>query len=440
MQNRIPTPLYLALIFGCLAVVGQAQNTREQMLVLDEDQAPIIGATVEFFGPESENADALDIRVTDEGGIVSWADLQPTPIAARVRYVGYAPQRVDVSARTSTEDLIIRLQPAQEMLAAAVVRAVRANADDPFTFQNISGDSLAAANPGQDIPFLLRRTPGAVYTSDAGTGVGYTGIRIRGADATRVNVTVNGVPLNDAESQGVYWVNMPDFVSSTSSLQLQRGVGGSTYGAGAFGANLNLVTDAPRTRPSVTAELGGGSFGTVRGMLKANSGESASGLSAEARLSYIRSDGFVDRASSRLGSAYLGSSWAISDTRRLQLIAWTGKERTYQSWFGIPASYARDPELRTFNPAGQRSDGSFYDGQTDNYRQTHGQLLFSEALSDKLLLQLTGHYTKGRGYYQEWRTGESFGASTRVVALTMSLRISCSASGSTMTSTGASRP
>ncbi len=395
--------LLLAVLFSTGASRAQTGDPIASLRVLDEERLPVIGATVELFG-EGPAADApLDIRVTDGRGVVDWSDLDAIPRAARVRYVGYAPQRVDLQAGSEGE---VRLRPAQELLAAAVVSAVRAKSEDPFTFQNISGDSLAAANPGQDIPFLLRRTPGAVYTSDAGNGVGYTGIRIRGADATRVNVTINGVPLNDAESQGVFWVNMPDFVSSTSSLQLQRGVGGSTYGAGAFGANLNMVTNAPSARPSLTAELGGGSFGTARGMLKANTGESASGLSAEARLSYIRSDGFVDRASSRLGSAYLGSSWAISDTRRLQFIGWTGHEVTYQSWFGIPESYARDAVLRTYNPAGQRSDGSFYDDQTDNYRQTHGQLLFSEALSDDWLLQLTGHYTKGRGYYQEWRNGE----------------------------------
>ncbi len=403
------TLLAVLLTASCLPAVAQVSQT--SVRVVDEARLPIIGATVELFrqGPNRDSAVAL--QVTDADGVATWPDLSPAPDVARVRYVGYAVQRVDLTGVRpwSSGAGVIRLQPAQELLASAVVRAVRAKSDDPFTFQNISGDSLAGANPGQDIPFLLRRTPGAVYTSDAGTGIGYTGIRIRGADATRVNVTINGVPLNDSESHGVYWVNMPDFVSSTSSLQLQRGVGGSTYGAGAFGANLNLVTNAPSTRPSLTAEVGGGSFGTARAMLRANTGESAAGLSAEGRLSYIRSDGFVDRASSKLGSAYLGTSWAISDTRRLQFIGWTGKEVTYQSWFGIPESYARDKALRTYNPAGGRSDGSFYDDQTDNYRQSHGQLLYSEALSDKLLLQLTGHYTKGRGYYEEWRNNQRFG-------------------------------
>lgn len=366
----------------------------------------MVGATVEFFADRG-SAEASEVVLTDIDGRVAWPNDLPDVTDVRVRYVGYAAPRQTI---VLSPELSARLQliPARTVLAAAVVRAVRAKPNDPFAFKNIDGDSLATANPGQDIPFLLRRTPGAVYTSDAGTGIGYSGIRVRGADATRVNVTINGVPLNDSESQGVFWVNMPDFVSSTSSLQLQRGVGESTYGTGAFGANLNLVTNAPSPTPQLTAELGGGSFGTARGMLRANTGE-YNGLSAEARASYIRSDGFVDRASSRLGSAYLGTSWAISERQRLQLIGWTGHEITYQSWFGIPESFADDEELRTFNPAGRRADGTFHDDEVDNYRQSHAQLLYTRALPRDWLLQLTGHYTHGRGYFESYETGTPFG-------------------------------
>ena len=411
---RTPTPLspFLTRLLTAAALLASgllaAQTTA--LRVLDEKGLPVIGATVELLGDALGNTGGEGlVFVTDNEGVVAFpSDVAPAQV--RVRYVGYAPRVTSVAELTpdDTGALVTSVVPAQEVLAQAVVRAVRAKPADPFAFEDVDGETLAAANPGQDIPFLLRRTPGAVYTSDAGTGIGYSGIRVRGADATRVNVTVNGVPLNDSESQGVFWVNMPDFVSSTSSLQLQRGVGESTYGAGAFGANLNLVTNAPSSSPQLTAELGGGSFGTARGMLRANTGD-IGGFSAEARASYIRSEGFVDRASSRLGSAYLGTSWAISDEQRLQLIGWTGKERTYQAWFGIPESFANDPDLRTFNPAGALADGGFYDDQVDDYRQSHAQLLYTRALERDWLLQLTGHYTKGRGFFEEWENGIAFG-------------------------------
>ena len=296
-----------------------------------------------------------------------------------------------------------------QMLEAAQVVAVRARPGEPFAFSNVDGSQLAAANPGQDIPFLLRRTPGAVFTSDAGNAVGYTGIRIRGADATRINITINGVPLNDAESQGVFWVNMPDFISSTSSLQIQRGVGSSTYGTGAFGANINLATNSPADKAGLIAELGGGSFNTQRAMIRAASGEWLPGLRTEARLSYIRSDGFVDRARSDMGSAFFSTSYTPNDRRQIQLLAWTGKEQTYQAWYGIPLSFARDPKLRSYNPAGIKSDGTFYEDQTDNYTQSHAQLLWTESLNSNWMLQFTGHYTRGLGFYEEWVNGASLG-------------------------------
>ena len=422
------TPYLLPLVALLTVAVADA-SAQATLRVLDEEGLPVVGATVEAlvaetpatatpatatpaaetYAPRTDVEPSASALVTDADGLVTWPAAPPR--RARIRYVGYAPTLVDVGGLAAGPDgtPTARIRPAQEVLAQAVVRAVRARPADPFAFENLGGDSLAAANPGQDIPFLLRRTPGAVYTSDAGTGIGYTGIRVRGADATRVNVTINGVPLNDSESHGVFWVNMPDFVSSTSSLQLQRGVGESTYGSGAFGANLNLVTNAPSPTPQLTAELGGGSFATARGMLRANTGD-IGGFAAEGRLSYIRSDGFVDRASSRLGSAYLGTSWAISDERRLQLIGWTGGERTYQSWFGIPEAFAEDDALKTYNPAGDRGDGTFYDDQVDDYRQSHAQLLYTEALSDDWLLQLTGHYTHGRGFFELWNGSVPFGS------------------------------
>lgn len=399
---------FLLLLF--VPIFCAAQWTTQ---VLDEQNKPLIGAYVRLQIP-GQAQPSLNSATNLEGKVMFNSDqLQPLvalgqDLRLTVSYIGYDPQIAELSI---SNDLVqplsqLSLKPSTTLLQEAEVMAVRARPSDPFAFTNVDAEPLATANPGQDIPMMLRRTPGAVITSDAGTGIGYSGIRIRGADATRVNVTINGVPLNDSESQGVFWVNMPDFISSTENLQIQRGVGESTHGTGAFGANINLNTSAPSVDPKLTASLGGGSFGTGRAMLKASSGDLGNGLSAEVRGSYITSTGWVDRSRSRLGSVYLGTAWDINDRQRLQAIAWTGQEETYQAWYGIPLSFARDPELQTYNPAGLKSDGTFYDDQTDNYRQTHAQLLYSHQLNGDFLLQLTGHYTKGRGYYEEWRNNQ----------------------------------
>ena len=408
LRPILPRLLSAGFLLACACALHA-----QELLVVDEAGEPVIGATVERLssGQPATAVEAIS-GITDDTGVLPLTTIGWAPHdLLRVRYLGYAQAvvRADTLPRDGAGRLQLALAPAQAALAQAVVTAVRARPNDPFAFVTLDARRLADANVGQDIPFLLRRTPGAVFTSDAGNGVGYTGIRIRGADATRINVTINGVPLNDAESQGVYWVNLPDLVSSTSSIQVQRGVGESTYGAGAFGANINLVTRPPSSEAGLTGELAGGSFGTARAMLRASTGELGPELSAEARVSYLRSEGFVDRAASRLGSAFVSAAFAPNDRQRLQLVATHGRERTYQSWYGIPESYVDDPDLRTYNPAGLRADGTFYDDQVDDYRQTHLQLLYSAGLATDWLLQLTGHYTHGKGFYEEWRVGDRIG-------------------------------
>lgn len=374
--------------------------------LVDASGEPITGATARLLPAAPADSSAVVYAVSDEEGRVRLSPKRRGRHRLGVTYVGYEPLRRDLETLDPSAELdlgTLRLRPDVAVLAEAQVMAVRARPADPFAFADLDGVELAEANVGLDVPTLLRRTPGAVVTSDAGTGIGYSSIRIRGADATRVNVTVNGVPLNDAESQGVFWVNMPDFISSTRSLQVQRGVGQSTYGTGAFGANVNLLTDVPPARPRLVAELAGGSYGTRRAMVKAATGELGGAFSGEGRLSYVTSDGFVDRASARLGAAYLGAAYEPSPRERLQLIGWTGHERTYQAWYGIPRAFAADPERRTYNPAGARGDGEFYDDQVDDYRQSHAQALYSRQLPGGALLQLTGHYTRGLGFYEEWQ-------------------------------------
>jgi len=256
------------------------------------------------------------------------------------------------------------------------------------------------------VPYLLRWTPSAVVTSDAGTGIGYTGIRIRGTDPTRINVTINGIPLNDAESQGVFWVNLPDFISSVEDVQVQRGVGTSTNGAGAFGATINMNTNQLKADPYGIVNASVGSFNTFKGNVQFGSGLLNNKFTIDGRLSRITSDGYVDRASADLESFYLSGAY-LGKKSTLRLNIFSGNEVTYQAWYGIPKDFLDDPELRTFNPAGERADGTFYENQVDNYGQTHYQALFNHQFSSQWNANAALHYTQGAGYYEEYRVGDA---------------------------------
>ncbi len=305
------------------------------------------------------------------------------------------------------------LQAEEIRLDEVLVSAVRAGRQTPVTFSNLKAERIETRNLGQDIPILMNYLPSVVTTSDAGAGIGYTGIRVRGSDATRVNVTINGIPYNDSESQGTFWVNMPDFASSTQSLQLQRGVGTSTNGAGAFGASLNLLTDA--VSPEAFAEVSGsaGSFGTHKATLKFSSGLLSDHFEISGRLSRIASEGYIDRAASDLDSYFLQAAYTDESTL-VKALLFGGHEITYQSWYGFdPATLEAigvDPNLETnrrFNIAGIQFDGSgnfegFYENQVDNYKQDHFQLHWSESWSPSLRSNIAVHYTRGRGFFEEY--------------------------------------
>ncbi|OYU84800.1 MAG: TonB-dependent receptor [Flavobacterium sp. BFFFF2] len=295
---------------------------------------------------------------------------------------------------------------ATQQLDDVLVSALRVKSKTPVSFSNVSKAELAPRNLGQDIPVLLQYLPSVVTTSDAGTGIGYTGLRVRGSDATRVNVTINGVPYNDAESQGVYWVNMPDFASSVQNLQLQRGVGSSTNGSGAFGASLNVLTDtqsAPMTEISNSA----GSFNTHKHTLKFSTGLLPSGIELAGRLSSINSQGYVDRAFSNLKSYFLQATY-VGKTSQIKALAFGGKEQTYQAWYGVDG--ATMGQTRTYNFAGIYTDANgntqFYDNQTDNYFQNHYQLHWSESWSKRWKSHVGVHYTKGKGFYEEYQAAD----------------------------------
>jgi len=293
-------------------------------------------------------------------------------------------------------------------LDAVLVSAVRANSKTPVSFSNLGKKEIAFRNLGQDIPILMNFMPSVVTTSDAGNGVGYTGIRVRGSDATRVNVTINGIPYNDSESHGTFWVNMPDFASSVESLQLQRGVGTSTNGAGAFGASLNMLTDTFSEKGTGEISNSFGSFNTRKHTVKFSTGLMNDHFEIAGRLSNIASDGFIDRAKSNLKSYFLQGTYVGKNTL-IKALAFGGTEKTYQSWNGL-----EDPEKlehdRTYNVSGEYLDEQgntrFYDNETDNYQQDHYQLHWNQRISEYWSTNLALHYTKGKGYYENYKFDE----------------------------------
>lgn len=285
------------------------------------------------------------------------------------------------------------------------VKAIRAAETAPFAKTNLNKGQIALVNNGQDLPFLLNQTPSTVINSDAGNGVGYTGIHIRGSDATRINVTLNGIPYNDAESMGTYFVDLPDFASSINSIQIQRGVGTSSNGAGAFGATLNLATNEFNEKAYTELNNSFGSFNTWKSTLKFGTGLMANHFTVDARVSKISSDGYMDRASSDLKSFYVSTAY-INKKSSLRLNIFSGKEKTYQAWYGI--SEAQLTADRTYNPAGMEKPGSPYDNQTDNYIQTHYQLFFNHAFNDKWAFNTAVFLTKGKGYYEEYKADQAY--------------------------------
>ncbi|KAA6334998.1 putative TonB-dependent receptor [termite gut metagenome] len=284
------------------------------------------------------------------------------------------------------------------------VTSTRAAAKTPVAYTNVGKEEISGKNFGQDIPFLLFSTPSVLTTSDAGAGIGYTSIRVRGTDASRINVTANGIPMNDAESYSVYWVDMPDFASSLEDMQIQRGAGTSTNGAGAFGASINMRTQTTPVK-AYTELLGSyGSFHTQKETVKVGSGLLAKHWAFDLRLSNIQSDGYRDRASSDLQSYFVQGGY-YGEASTLRFLTFGGKEKTYHAWDGISKEML-DIDRR-YNPNGEiERNGEvvgFYDDQTDNYRQTHYQLLFNHIFSPVWSLSAALHYTDGFGYYQEYK-------------------------------------
>jgi iron complex outermembrane receptor protein len=308
-------------------------------------------------------------------------------------------------------------------MEGVVVKGLRAQ--DAPNNTTVNKTALNSKNFGQDMPTLLEFTPSVVTTSDAGAGIGYSGLRIRGVDASRINVTINGVPVNDPESHDVYWVNMPDLVGSVENMQVQRGVGSSTNGAAAFGASVNIKTNDLRAQPAARIDFSGGSFGTLRGTLQASTGLLNNRFSLDARLSEIRSDGYLDRASADLRSLALTATY-LTQKSIWKAVVLNGAERTYQAWYGTPESRYRsdeqgmldyaarnglsDAETQNLLQSGRTYNYYTYANQVDNYNQDNYQLHFIHRFSSKLDLNLAAHYTYGRGYYEEFRDQDELSA------------------------------
>ena len=311
---------------------------------------------------------------------------------------------VNLNAQEKIQDTI-KTQTLDEVL----VKSIRVDTDSPITHSNLDKEELAKTNLGQDIPVLLNYLPSVVTTSDAGAGIGYTYIRVRGSDASRVNITINGIPYNDSESQGTFWVNMPDFASSIENLQLQRGVGTSTNGSGSFGASLNILSDGVSDNAFSEIGIAGGSFNSQKYNVKFSTGLLNEHFEVSGRLSKITSDGYIDRASSDLKSYFLQGAF-INDNTLIKALVFGGKEKTYQAWYGIDAETLEND--RTYNPAGIYTDDDgnvkFYDNETDNYSQDHYQLFWNQKINNNWTTNLGLNYTYGRGYYEQYKEDEDF--------------------------------
>ena len=296
-----------------------------------------------------------------------------------------------------------------ESLEEVFIQAVRVDADSPITHSNLDEKEIETRNLGQDVPYLLNYLPSVVTTSDAGAGVGYTYIRVRGSDASRVNVTLNGIPYNDSESQGTFWVNLPDFASSIQNLQLQRGVGTSSNGSGAFGASLNILTDEVSEEAYGEISNSFGSFNTRKHNVKFSTGLLKDRVEIAGRLSKIESDGYIDRARSDLKSYFLQGAYKDRNTL-VKVLTFGGQEETYQAWNGIDAETLEND--RTFNPSGMYTDEDgntqFYDNEVDNYAQDHYQILWNQRYNNNWSSNVALNYTYGRGYFEQYKEDEDF--------------------------------
>ncbi|MDB5060561.1 MAG: TonB-dependent receptor, partial [Mucilaginibacter sp.] len=388
----------LSALFALLLPVLASAQFSISGKITNQAGETLPGATISIVNP------AVNTQ-TDASGYYRIANVKAGSYTLKATFIGYQTITKTVSVNAD-KTVNFSLGNATFNAEEVTVTATRAGKNSPTAFTNLSKKDLEKNNFGQDMPYLLNQTPSVVVTSDAGAGVGYTGIRIRGSDGTRVNVTINGIPLNDAESQGSYFIDLPDLASSVNNIQVQRGVGTSTNGAGAFGGSINIQTATRRDTAYADINNTVGSYETVKNTVSLGTGLLGGKFSVDGRLSRIKSDGYIDRASSDLKSFFVsGAYYGKNSTLRANIFS--GVERTYQAWNGIPDYIIGDntiPNHRTYNELGLMPDGTYYKDQVDNYQQNHYQLLYDQKLSDKVSFSGALHYTKGFGYYEEYKT------------------------------------
>ncbi|RTQ49342.1 TonB-dependent receptor [Hymenobacter gummosus] len=407
-----------AALIACLPVgAAWAQGPVSGSILDGRSQQGLPGATILL--------DGAAVGTTDANGAFQLPAVAAGAHELRVTFVGYEALSQRLSGQPEAQQLSLALQPAAILTGEAVVTAQRANNRTATAYTNVSREELNRRNFGQDLPYLLDQTPSVVVTSDAGAGVGYTDIRIRGTSNTGINMTINGVPLNDAESRGSFLVNLPDLASSVSSLQIQRGVGTSQNGGAAFGASINISTLDSRREAYAETQNSYGSFNTWKNNVQFGTGLVGKYFTFDGRLSRIATDGYVNRASSDLKSYYLAAGYQRQNTL-LKFITFSGREKTYQAWNGVPEfaltgnralaqvsidNYEFSPEeAERALQEGRRFSYYTYDNQTDNYQQNHYQLHLAQGIGADWNLGATAHLTRGFGYYESYRAGRRFSA------------------------------
>lgn len=378
---------FFLFLFVRALVVAQQLTVRGT--VYDENQNPLEGATVSVVDTK------IGVITTPSGDFE--LKLPSGKYSLQIAFVGYQTQTVRVAVNKDKPSKInVFLYPSATLLDEVLVSAVRATSSIPVTYSNLSKKEIAKRNLGQDIPILLNYLPSVISSSDAGAGIGYTYLNIRGSNSERINVTINGIPYNDAESHGTFWVNLGDFASSTENLQIQRGVGTSTNGSGAFGASLNILTDAVSENPGGEISNSFGSFGSRKHTVKFTTGSIDEHFEISGRFSKIHSDGYVDRAFTDLKSYFLQASYSDKNTL-IKSITFGGAERTYQSWFGL------DPKQLLED---RRQNPYTYKNEVDDYQQNHYQFHWNEKLNKHWSTNLGLNYTKGAGFFEQYKADE----------------------------------
>jgi len=383
---------WLLLQLSVLLAAGQVKSSG----VVTGNGEPLAGASVVL------EKSLYGISAGSDGSF-EFKNLKTGDYNVKVSFIGFVSKVVAVRL-TGDRKISVELEPDVVLTDEILVSATRAGSKTPMAYNNVSGEEIARRNMGQDIPYLLQLTPSFVATSDAGAGVGYTSFRIRGTDMNRINVTVNGIPANDAESHGTWFVDLPDLASSVENVQVQRGVGTSTNGAAAFGATINMQTNTLRKDAYGEYKTAFGTFNTFKNTVSAGTGLLNGKFAVDARLSKVSSDGYIDRAASDLKSYFISGGY-YSENTIIKVNVFSGFEETYQAWNGISSEMLKTN--RTYNSCGEYTDENgvtqFYDNQVDHYQQDNYQLHFSHKLNELWNINASAHYTYGRGYYENYK-------------------------------------